>query len=263
MAFPMLSTSMLRILRWLDDHPASLESAWDVPRSISLEGIADGIGVVRSALFQPMSLLEEESLIMTRQAHVIGVGRRKRKVVHITEQGRQAVHETGEDVAPRPSRQSSNLKGQIPEYTVLHGRTEELKLLHEAIDRGVPIHLRGMPGIGKSTLARSLIQTLAEEGIQVHWGQLDAYCDVHEAMQRMEIEAPQILDVDGYASVLNGQNVFLVFDDVHAISSRHQTAFSNVFKSLHDQGVPFLLIGRDRDTLSIEGAYVELGPLDA
>ena len=263
MAFPMLSTSMLRILRWLDDHPASLESAWDVPRSISLEGIADGIGVVRSALFQPMSVLEEEGLIMTRQAHVIGAGRRKRKVVHITEQGRQAVHETDEDVAPRPSRQSSNLKGQIPEYTILHGRTDELKQLHEAIDRGVPIHLRGMPGIGKSTLARSLIQSLAEEGIQVHWGQLDAYCDVHEAMQRMEIDAPQILDVDGYASVLNGQNVFLVFDDVHAISSRHQTAFSNVFKSLHDQGVPILLIGRDRDTLSIEGAYLELGPLDA
>ena len=134
MAFPMLSTSMLRILRWLDDHPASLESAWDVPRSLSLEGIADGIGVVRSALFQPMSVLEEEGLIMTRQAHVIGADRRKRKVVHITEQGRQAVHETGEDVAPRPSRQSSNLKGQIPENTVLHGRTEELKLLHEAIN---------------------------------------------------------------------------------------------------------------------------------
>ena len=38
----------------------------------SLEGIADGIGVVRSALFQPMSVLEEEGLIMTRQAHVIG-----------------------------------------------------------------------------------------------------------------------------------------------------------------------------------------------
>ena len=141
MAFPMLSASMLRILRWLDDHPASLESAWDVPRSLSLEGIADGIGVVRSALFQPMSP-RRRGLIMTRQAHVIGAGRRKRKVVHITEHGRQAVHETGEDVAPRPSRQSSNLKGQIPEYTILHGRTDELAQLHETIEQGEPIHLR-------------------------------------------------------------------------------------------------------------------------
>ena len=54
----MLSPAMLRILRWLDEHPSTLEGAWDVPRSLSLEGIADGIGVVRSALFQPMSVLE-------------------------------------------------------------------------------------------------------------------------------------------------------------------------------------------------------------
>ena len=257
----MLSPSMLRILRWLDDHPATLESTWDVPRSISLEGIADGIGVVRSALFQPMSILEEEGLIMTRQAHVIGAGRRKRKVVHITQNGRQVLHDSGEEVSQRPSRKSSNLKGQVPEYTNLHGRTDELAQLHEAIEQGAPIHLRGMPGIGKSTLARSLIQTLAEQGVQVHWGQLDAYCDVHEAMQRMDIEAPQILDSEGYVSLLKDQEVFLVFDDVHSISSRHQTAFSNFFKSLQEQDVPFLLIGRDRDTLSIEGAYVELGPL--
>ena len=82
---------MLRILRWLESHPASLESAWDVPRSLSLEGIADGIGVVRSALFQPMSVLEERELLLTRQAHVLGGGRRKRKVAHITEEGRDFV----------------------------------------------------------------------------------------------------------------------------------------------------------------------------
>ena len=75
----MLTPAMLRILRWLDEHPATLESAWDVPRSISLEGVADGVGVVRSALFQPMSELEESGLIHTRQAHVLGSGRGKGK----------------------------------------------------------------------------------------------------------------------------------------------------------------------------------------
>ena len=69
---PMVTPAMLRILRWLDQHPATLESAWDVPRSISLEGIADGVGVVRSALFQPMSALEEKDLLHPRQAHVLG-----------------------------------------------------------------------------------------------------------------------------------------------------------------------------------------------
>ena len=82
----MLSPAMLRILRWLDEHPSTLESAWDVPRSLSLEGIADGIGVVRSALFQPMSVLEEEGFLLTRQAHVIGEGEGNAKLCTLLNQ---------------------------------------------------------------------------------------------------------------------------------------------------------------------------------
>jgi DNA-binding MarR family transcriptional regulator len=151
--FQMLSPAMIRILRWLEAHPASLESAWDVPRSISLEGIADGIGVVRSALFQPMSALEEDGLIQTRQAHVIGSGRRKRKVVHITQNGREMVKERTEEVPERRPKSTQKLKGQIPELTHLHGRRNELLRIRDAMQRGEPVHLRGMPGIGKSTLA--------------------------------------------------------------------------------------------------------------
>ena len=124
---PMLSPAMLRILRWLDDHPSALETAWDVPRSLSLEGIADGIGVVRSALFQPMSAMEEQGLIHTRQAHVIGGGRRKRKVVHITGLGRKNLCSSIDDLPEPRSRTSSKLKGQLPELTHLHGRMSELQ----------------------------------------------------------------------------------------------------------------------------------------
>ncbi|MAR46509.1 MAG: hypothetical protein CMA41_01730 [Euryarchaeota archaeon] len=258
----MLTPAMLRILRWLDEHSAALESAWDVPRSISLEGIADGIGVVRSALFQPMSTLEEDGLIQTRQAHVIGSGRRKRKVVHITQDGRKQIQQNTEEVPDRRSRTSLKLKGQVPEYTILHGRQSEIESIQEALERNAPVHLRGMPGIGKSTLARSVVQELAGQGIQVHWVQLDAYCDVHEAMQRMEVETPQILDVEGYASLFEQENMLLVFDDVHAISSRHQSSFSNLFQGLQNHNIPFMLLGRDRDTFSIEGEYVDLGPLE-
>ena len=258
----MVTPAMLRILRWLDEHPATLESAWDVPRSISLEGIADGVGVVRSALFQPMSALEEKDLIHTRQAHVLGSGRRKRKVCHITKNGRKVLAEYAED-APEPRAKSSqNMNGQVPEYTYIHGRRGEAESIRLAFEQNRPIHLRGMPGIGKSTLARSVVQNLANEGVTINWVQLDAYCDVKEAMHRMGIEAPQILDVEGYASLLEQQEVLLVFDDVHSISSRHKASFSNLFQSLEHRKVPFMLLGRDRDTFSIEAEYVELGPLE-
>ena len=119
-----------------------------------------------------------------------------------------------------------------------------------------------MPGIGKSTIARKIAEDLAEKDLNVHWVQLDAYCDVHEAMQRMEVGAPQILDVEGYASSFELENVVLVFDDVHSISSRHQESFSNLFEALENHSIPFMLLGRDRDTFSIDGTYVELGPLE-
>ena len=259
---PMLSPAMLRILRWLDDHPSALETAWDVPRSLSLEGIAEGIGVVRSALFQPMSTMEEQGLIHTRQAHVIGGGRRKRKVVHITEVGRNNLHSSIDDLPEPRSRTSSKLKGQLPELTHLHGRISELQMIEDALERNVPIHLRGMPGIGKSTLARCVLQHLVEKDIEVHWVQLDAYCDVQEAMNRMEVDAPHILDVEGYATYLEQRKVMLVFDDIHSISQRHQSSFSSLFRALEGHKIPFMLIGRDRDAFSIDGVEIDLGPLD-
>jgi len=257
----MLSPAMLRILRWLDEHPSTLEVAWDVPRSLSLEGIADGIGVVRSALFQPMSMLEEEGFLLTRQAHVIGGGRRKRKVVHITESGRNHLRSQTEDIPQRRGRSSTKLKGQFPELTHVHGRHSERDLIRDALQQKTPVHLRGMPGIGKSTLARRIAEDVIDEDMNVHWVQLDAYCDVHEAMQRMDVDTPQILDVEGYASHLQQQNVVLVFDDVHSISSRHQDSFSRLFQALEHHSISFMLLGRDRDTFSIDGTYVELGPL--
>ena len=257
----MLSPAMLRILRWLDEHPSTLEVAWDVPRSLSLEGIADGIGVVRSALFQPMSMLEEEGFLLTRQAHVIGGGRRKRKVVHITESGRNHLRSQTEDIPQRRGRSSTKLKGQFPEFTHVHGRHSERDLIRDALQQKTPVHLRGMPGIGKSTLARRIAEDVIDEDMNVHWVQLDAYCDVHEAMQRMDVDTPQILDVEGYASHLQQQNVVLVFDDVHSISSRHQDSFSRLFQALEHHSISFMLLGRDRDTFSIDGTYVELGPL--
>ena len=69
-------------------------------------------------------------LIVIRQAHVIGAGRRKRKAVHITQNGRKLMHEHSEEI-PERSLRTLNLKGQIPEYTLLHGRME-CRLLQDA-----------------------------------------------------------------------------------------------------------------------------------
>ena len=66
----MLSEAQARLLRWLGGFPTSLDEAWDVPRGLSLPGIAEGLGVVRSAVHTPMEALVEQGLVVTRDAHV-------------------------------------------------------------------------------------------------------------------------------------------------------------------------------------------------
>ncbi len=80
----MVSKAQLRILDWLSNYPDTLRKSWDVTRDLSLPGIADALGVVRSALNQPLTRLEKNGFVIKRTAHVVGGGSRRRQVYHIT-----------------------------------------------------------------------------------------------------------------------------------------------------------------------------------
>ena len=217
-----------------------------MPRSLSLEVFADVVGVVRSALFQPMSLLEEKELLFTRQAHVLGGGRRKRKVVHITQEGRDFVlQNSDEKVTSRPDA-SLKIFGQAPTYTSLIGREKETEQLLNLLNARKQIHLRGLPGIGKSTLARTIAETLAKDGKEVRWAGIDAYTDVSMLMQRFGFETTTMLDVSSYVSLFIDQpELTLIIDDIQAVSDRHKDAFSQFFSSLEEMNIPTILIGRE------------------
>ena len=81
----MLSRSQEKLLRYLGGFPDALAQAWDVPREVSLPGLSDAMGVVRSGLNQPLKSLLDGELISVRVAHVIGGGARRRQVYHITD----------------------------------------------------------------------------------------------------------------------------------------------------------------------------------
>ena len=57
----------LEILTYLSGFGRDLEESWDVPREISLAGLAEHLGVVRSALHPPLNSLEEEGLDLVLQ----------------------------------------------------------------------------------------------------------------------------------------------------------------------------------------------------
>ena len=69
-----LSIPEERLLRLLATFSSSLEKAWDVTRELSLPGMSESLGVVRSALNIPLTSLEQRGFLFKRMAHVIGGG---------------------------------------------------------------------------------------------------------------------------------------------------------------------------------------------
>ncbi len=123
----MLNDTERAILSRLSEYSEEIEDSWDVPRAISLPGLADSLGLVRSSLHKPLTKLEKDGLVFTRIAHVIGGGSRKRKVIHLTSSGRDAVS----GFESEHQFKSGKKFGKMPELTRLFGRNNDIKSLRK------------------------------------------------------------------------------------------------------------------------------------
>ena len=156
----MVSKAQLRILAWLNRYPDSLTTAWDVTREISQPGIAEGLGVVRSALNLPLSALQQSGLITKRTAHVIGGGNRRRQVYHLSTEGRSYVQKNNIDLI-KPKRQN-NIFGSPPVISEIFGRDTERQQCELLLEEN-SLLITGMPGIGKSAFVHRLCVELGKQ----------------------------------------------------------------------------------------------------
>ena len=211
----MLPESQARILRLLARYPDELVEAWDVPRDLSLPGLSESLGLVRSALHEPLKALEGEGLVQTRTAHVIGGGSRKRTVIHLTSKGRQQasalVTTAGHSM-------------EIESTDGLHGRESELKQIESSLAEGSVV-LTGMPGIGKT----ALLQTLHSRYVA-----MDASMDAKMLVEAwLEIDDAPI-DLEAQIELLTEAPEILVADEVQDVHPRHQSAVHALLNGLID-----------------------------
>ncbi len=210
----MLPESQARILRLLARYPDELTEAWDVPRELSLPGISESLGLVRSALHDPLKALEDEGLVQTRTAHVIGGGSRKRNVIHLTAKGRQQASTLVT---------TSGHSMEIEATDGLHGRESELGQLESALSDGAAI-LTGMPGIGKTALLQALPSA--------RYVTMDASMDAQMLTASwLEIEDAPI-DLEAQVELLSAVSEILVADEVQDVHSRHQSAVHALLNNL-------------------------------
>ena len=204
-----------RVLDWLGKYPPALEKAWDVPRSICLPGIAEGLGVSRSALHAPLSKLLNDGLILERRAHVLNAGTRRRKVYHLTIEGRKN-SEFRENLTPKGS---GILYGDPPESVELKGRS---KLLSDVLKIEQPVMIYGLPGIGKSSLLRAIIDHHLDAGSNVRFARMTKFSDAASIISAWGFEYTSI-----QAIMHEVGDDILVLDELHEVSPRH-------VKSIHD-----------------------------
>ena len=198
-----------RILAWLAGFPPSMEKAWDVPRGICLPGIAEALGVVRSALHSPVTELLKDELISERKAHVIAGGSRKRKIYHLTLAGRESV---GEPEVKR-SKGKGELYGNPPQNVELKGREEFIDGL---LSQGGRRIITGLPGIGKSAVLAEYTRRLVANGGRVRFATAEYFSDLSSLLTAWQIEytSPE-------AALKSIGNETLILDEIQELSSRH------------------------------------------
>ncbi len=246
----MLPETQARILRLLARYPEELEDAWDVPRNLSLPGLAESLGLVRSALHEPLKALENSGLIRTRSAHVIDGGSRRRNVIHLTAKGRQQ--------ADAIFAEYSEVNIETTEEDGLYGRSAELASLKLSLENGWAV-VTGMPGIGKTALLQEL------DNCQ--------FCTLDSSMDASDIVGTWLgtenppRDLDAQIEMLSSiEGSILIVDEVQSVHERHRVGIDALLQKLMQSGGPTLAIGVRApspypSTIKLEGLVPEDGRL--
>ena len=251
----MLSRSQEKLLRFLGTFPEALAEAWDVPRAVSLPGLSEAMGVVRSGLNQPLNALLDEKMIIVRVAHVLGGGSRRRQVYHITEKGRQWLAEHPEDEPHDVLGDESS-----PRFTIV-GRVDELASLDKLLDDHGHAVVGGLSGVGKTTLLRAWASKQGDA--KVRWATVNELSDAQSLLSAwISDTALRLNDVGAMVEQLGLEGpTTLVVDDLHLLDQRHMDQVVHVLNALLANDHKVVLAGRLPLPEAFDWPLLKLGTL--
>ncbi|HIA90488.1 MAG TPA: ATP-binding protein [Candidatus Poseidoniales archaeon] len=260
----MLSPSQERLIRWLGRFSRDLNQAWDVPREVSLPGLSEAMGVVRSALHAPLKELVELDLLETRLAHVSGGGARRRNVYHLTAAGWNYLASLPAEENPAGAAAKRGLlSGNAAPLIAIIGRDEEVGEVVTSIENSGCVVVTGLPGIGKTSLLRAVAEELIDSGKDVAWARCTQFDDssalLSGAFDGREPPSDPAAAVDWLCRKI-GRGV-LIIDELQEIHSRHRAAILSLIDEIIERG-PNLIIACRAPSLLASPKPIIIGELD-
>ncbi len=224
----------------------------DFPPALSLPALAMELGVVRSALHVPSASLESKGLIQSIKSNIIGATRR-RTVLLITKRGLELANEMG------------ILHHNDQNAPVAFGRSGDIETLQNLLSESGIVTLTGLPGIGKTTLARAATYDLDKEGRRFGWCTANAGTDLNLIMKSWTKfsfnESPKLS-----ASRLEEDFIY-VLDEAQEIHRRHADSIKSMIQNASQATI--LVITRTPSIFStipsatrypLEGVDIEVAP---
>ena len=114
---------------------------------------------------------------------------------------------------------------------------------------GKNIILSGLPGIGKTSLARLISELLIVDGWTVRWASCDLDSDPYE-IAKMWIGKSAPTNPRAIASLISPTKNILVIDEIQAVSKRHISSVHELISRCCEFGIRTLLIVRAPNPLS-------------
>lgn len=188
----------------------------DFPPALSLPALAMELGVVRSALHVPAAALESKGLIQSIKSNVIGATRR-RTVLLLTKKGLELANDMG----------VVHVNGQSA--PAVFGRLSDIEALQSMLSESGIVTLTGLPGIGKTTLARAVKYGLEKESRRFGWCTANAATDLNLIMKSWTKisfnESPELS-----ASRLEEDFIY-VLDEAQEIHRRHAESIKSMIQN--------------------------------
>tara|TARA_B100001250_G_scaffold293109_1_gene254750 strand:- start:107 stop:2053 length:1947 start_codon:yes stop_codon:yes gene_type:complete len=183
-------------------------------------------------------------------------------VFHVTDRGREEAR-AGEK-KPRKSR--GRVVGPVPDTTKLHGREEIVSSISSGLSEGSSYLLEGLPGIGKTSVATAVSNSLIDDGWLVRWATCQTDSD-SSSISRMWLGGRAPTSKDAIVTRVDSKKTLLVLDEAQQSSGRLVEGIREILEACSETSAVILAVTRAPnpfpdisgfESIRLEGLQTEL-----